>query len=153
MKKPVDVKFTKEGFEKLKKEYQDLLEKRPGVLDRLVAAREQGDLSENAGYHASREELSQIDRRLREINILVRHGEVVESRVSDQVGVGGTVKVTDGTNFYEYKIVGALEADPLCGKLSEVSPIGCALIGKKVGDQVEIEIPDGKIVYKIIEIK
>lgn len=153
MHKPIDVKFTKEGYEKIKEEYQKLLEKRPQVLIRLVAAREQGDLSENAGYHASKDELGKIDRRVRELKLLIRYGEVVESQTSGQVGIGNTVKVESGSNISEFKIVGRLEADPKSGKLSEVSPIGSALIGKKVGDEIEIEIPDGKISFKITEIK
>ena len=153
MQKIVDVKFTKEGFEKLKQEHQNLISRRPEVLARMVEAREQGDLSENAGYHASKEELLQIDRRIRELVILMRVGEVVDQKASDQVRVGSIVKITDGTEIFEYQIVGRLEADPLHGKLSEVSPIGSTLLDKKVGDEVEVEIPDGKMVYKIIELK
>ena len=153
MHKLIDVNFTKEGFEKIKDEYQKLLEKRPQVLTRLVAAREQGDLSENAGYHASKEELGKIDRRLRELKLLIRYGQVVEPQTSDQVAVGNIVKVSSGADISEFKIVGRLEADPKSGKLSEVSPIGSALLGKKAGDEVKITIPDGKITFRILEIK
>ena len=153
MQKIVDIKFTKEGFEKLKQEHHDLTSRRPEVLARMVEAREQGDLSENAGYHASKEELLQIDRRLAELKILMRFGEVVEHTVSDKVQVSSIVELTNGQGFFEYQIVGRLEADPLHGKLSEVSPIGSTLLDKKVGDEVEVEIPDGKMVYKIIELK
>lgn len=152
MKKPIDIKFTKEGYEKLGEEYQQLTEKRPGVLARMVAAREQGDLSENAGYHASKEELGKIDSRLRELKLLMRFGEIVDSKGANAVGVGSTVKVSKDAETYEFNIVGQLEADPVHGKLSEVSPIGNALLGKNVGDQVEVEIPDGKIVYTVLEI-
>lgn len=153
MQNPINVKFTKEGFEKLKVEHQKLLEKRPQVLTRLVAAREQGDLSENAGYHASKDELAQLDRRVRELKYLMRYGQIISAQLSGMVTVGNTVKVSKANETFEYKIVGLLEADPSQGRLSEASPIGNALIGKKVGDEVEIVIPDGKITYKIIEIK
>lgn len=153
MKKPIDIKFTKEGYEKLGEEFRQLTEKRPQVLTRMVAAREQGDLSENAGYHASKEELGKIDSRLRELKLLMRFGRVVNSQGSDAVGVGSAVKVSRDQDTYEFDIVGQLEADPVHGKLSEVSPIGSALLGKNVGDEVEVQTPDGKIVYKILSIK
>lgn len=153
MKKPIDVKFTKEGFEKIKQEYQSLLDKRPQVLTRLVAAREQGDLSENAGYHASKEELGRIDRRIRELKLLIRFGEVVESGSLDTVSIGNKVILSDGNKRFEYQIVGKLEADPARGKLSEVSPIGSALLGKKAGDEVIIDIPSGKANFKLLGIK
>lgn len=153
MKKPIDIKFTKEGYKKLGEEYQALIEKRPGVLSRMVAAREQGDLSENAGYHASKEELGKIDSRMRELKLLMRFGEIVDSKGSGVVGIGSTIKVSGQGDTFVFNIVGRLEADPVHGKLSEVSPIGSALLGKKVGDNVEVEIPDGKNVYTILEIK
>lgn len=153
MKKPIDVKFTKEGYAKLGEEYQQLTDKRPLVLARMVAAREQGDLSENAGYHASKEELGKIDGRLRWLKILMRFGEIVDSGGSGIVGIGSDVKVSRDKETYEFSIVGRMEADPAHDKLSEVSPIGKALLGKSVGDEAEVETPDGKIVYKILEVK
>lgn len=153
MKKPIDIKFTKEGYEKLGQEYQELIEKRPLVLARMVAAREQGDLSENAGYHASKEELGKIDSRMRELKLLMRFGEIVDSGGTDTVGIGSVVKVAKGADTFDFNIVGRLEADPAHGKLSEVSPIGSALLGKKIGDVVEVQTPDGKTIFKIIEIK
>lgn len=134
-------------------EYGQLTEKRPQVLTRMVAAREQGDLSENAGYHASKEELGKIDSRLRELKLLMRFGKIVNSQGSSIVGVGSAVKVSRGKDISEFNIVGQLEADPVHGKLSEVSPIGSALIGKNVGDEVEVQTPGGGIIYKILEIK
>lgn len=153
MKSPIDLKLTKEGLENLKKEFEELTEKRPQVLIRMVTAREQGDLSENAGYHASKEELSNIDYRLKELRIFIRFGEVIEPEASSQVQIGTTVELTDGKDHFEYKIVGRLEGDPLKGKISDVSPIGSALIGKKAGDKIEVETPDGKISYEILKIK
>lgn len=153
MKKPIDIKFTKEGYEKLGEEFRQLTEKRPQVLARMVAAREQGDLSENAGYHASKEELGKIDSRLRELKLLMCFGKIVNSQGSSIVGVGSAVKVSRGKDTFEFNIVGQLEADPVHGKLSEVSPIGSALLGKNVGDEVGVRTPGGDIIYKILEIK
>lgn len=152
MPKFIDVTFTKEGFEKLKREHDELVIRRPQVLARLVAAREQGDLSENAGYHASKDELAQIDRRVRELKLLIKYGQVVDLKSSGQVTLGSTVKVKSDGDVFEYQIVGRLEADPIAAKLSEVSPIGSALLNSKVGDKVEVEAPSGKIVFEVIEI-
>ena len=151
--KMADIRITREGFEKLKEEYKNLIEKRPHVLIRMVAAREMGDLSENAGYHASKDELARVDRRLRELRLLMKHVEVVEKQDSGNVSVGSSVKVTDGRHVYEFMIVGSLEADPAHGKFSQVSIIGLALIGKEVGNEVSVETPDGQITYKILTIK
>jgi len=153
VKKPIDIKLTEEGLENLKKEYQTLLDKRPEVLARLVAAREQGDLSENAGYHASKDELATLDRRLRELKIIFRFAEVIETSQNDFVDLGSQVTVENGSIMQEFTIVGALEADPAKNKLSNVSPIGSVLIGKKVGQSVEIDVPQGRVKYKIISIK
>ena len=152
MKKPIDIQFTKEGFEKLKEEYQALVDRRPGVLTRMVAAREQGDLSENAGYHAAKGELGWIDRRLRELKLLMRFGDVVESSQKAIVAFGSVVTVQSGEEKQDFTIVGKLEADPIRGRLSDVSPIGSALMGKKVGDKVEVDIPDGHVTYEVVAI-
>lgn len=152
MKKPINAQFTPEGFENLKKEFQELTEKRPGVVVRMSAAREMGDLSENAGYHAAKEELGNIDRRLRELKLLMRFGEILESQNTGVVDFGTVVTIDDGQNASRYTIVGALEADPLKGKISDTSPIGRALLGKRAGETVQIEVPNGKTTFKIIEI-
>lgn len=153
MKKPIDLQVTPEGYANLQKEFDQLTAKRPGVLTRMVAAREQGDLSENAGYHAAKEELGQIDRRLRVLKLLLRFAEVIKFEQSDAVGFGCAVKIHNGVNDMDFVIVSALEADPMQGKISDVSPIGKALLGKKVGESVAIETPGGRINYKVVEIK
>ena len=154
VKKPIEVKVTQEGFQKMKDEEQMLFVRRPGVLARMVAAREQGDLSENAGYHAAKEELGNIDRRLRELKILIRFADIMKGGgATGVIGIGNTVVVDDGTGPREFKIVGAVEANPTEGKMSDVSPIGKALVGKIVGDSVSVEIPDGTISFKIISVK
>lgn len=153
MKKPDDIQLTPAGLEKLKQEYQDLQNKRPSVLARMVAAREQGDLSENAGYHASKEELAKTDHRMREIKYLLRFIKVVKSDKSGEVKIGSSIVLNDGTTSYNFTIVGQFEADPVNNKLSNLSPIGAAVLGKKVGDKITIDTPDGKATYKLVDIE
>lgn len=152
MKKPIDLKLTAQGLQDLENEQDELIARRPGVLVRLVAAREQGDLSENAGYHAAKEELGRIDSRLRMLRLMIRSAEVVGARGVDVVSFGCNVVVSDGKGERQFNIVSALEADPSAGKMSDISPIGSALIGKKVGQSVDISVPDGKVRYKVLRI-
>lgn len=129
------------------------MEARPGVLTRMVAAREMGDLSENAGYHAAKERLGYIDRRTRHLKLMLRFAEVVGAKGTDEVTFGSVVKVKNGETEIEFAIVSAMEADPMKLKVSDVSPIGKALLGKKPGEEAVIETPDGKMIYKVLEIK
>lgn len=152
MQKPIDIKVTPEGLTNLKSELEELALKRPGVLARMVAAREQGDLSENAGYHAAKDELGHIDRRVRELKLMIRFAQLIEDKSSPNINLGSRVTVDIGGDQKEFRIVGKLEANPANGFVSEESPIGRALLSKKVGDSVDIEVPDGKITYKIISI-
>ncbi len=152
MQNVVTYKFTEEGYENLKKEKARLIARRPQVVINLSNAREQGDLSENAGYHAAKDELSQIDGRVRELDVLLRLGKIVEANQLSTVTFGSKVTVTDGNTQNVFTIVNALEADPNLGKMSDESPIGSALLGKKVGDSVDVSVPSGKVLYKIISI-
>jgi len=153
VRKPPSFKFTPDGFKQLEKERDELLARRPGVLTRLVAAREQGDLSENAGYHAAKEELGKIDSRVAELKLMIRLGKVEESQEINTVGFGNIVVINDGESEMEFTIVSAQEADPAKRKISDISPIGSALIGKRVGDTVEVESPGGKINFEIKAIR
>lgn len=153
MKNPFSLQITLDGYKKLEEEFKRLTEKRPGVLTRMVAAREQGDLSENAGYHAAKDELGQIDRRVRELKLLLKHAQIANSQGSGTISLGNRVLLKNEGAQTEFHIVSALEADPTKGKISDASPIGKELLGKKTGDHVEIVIPDGKIVYEVVEIK
>jgi len=153
MQKPIDLTLTQEGYNKLQKEFDDLMEARPGVLTRMVAAREMGDLSENAGYHAAKERLGYIDRRTRHLKVMLRFAEVKVAKGTDEVTFGSIVRVNNGDTEVEFAIVSAMEADPMKLKISDVSPIGKVLLGKKTGDEAIIETPDGKMVYKVLEIK
>lgn len=153
MKKPIDLKLTKEGYQKLLDEEQELKEQRPGVLKRMVEAREQGDLSENAGYHAAKERLGYIDSRLRRLKLMIRFADVVEPDGDDVVSFGDTVEVENDGAKMLYTIVSAQEADPAKGKVSDVSPFGKALMGKKAGDVAVVETPDNKISLKVLGVK
>lgn len=150
---PFDIKVTPEGLEKLKSEQEELTAKRPNVLARMVAAREQGDLSENAGYHAARDELSHIDSRVRELKLMIRFAQVIRGGNDSTVTIGSTVEVDDGAQSCQFKIVGKLEANPTDGLVSDESPLGQTLIGKKTGEVIEFETPDGKHSYKILRVK
>ncbi len=149
------IQLTKQGYEDLQKEYQGLLKnKKPQAVDRLQKARAMGDLSENSEYTAAKEELAFVEGRIREIEEILNQAEVVENHSSgDKVDVGSSVVVDNNGSQETFQIVGEFEADPMNKKLSQNSPIGQALINKKVGDLVEVNIPAGKVQYKIVEIK
>jgi len=153
MPKTANFRFTKEGYENLKEELNRLIKRRPTVVVNLSNAREQGDLSENAGYHAARDELSQIDSRTRELKYLLRVGKVIDKENSETISFGSKVTVDVNGQKLEFQIVEELEADPKKGKISTSSPIGAALINRKVGEEISIEIPNGNVIYKILEIK
>ena len=149
------IQLTQKGFDDLKIEHEDLLKnKKPKAIERLSKARSMGDLSENSEYTAAKEELAFVEGRVREIEEILENANIVENnQAGDQVQVGSTVTVEVGGNTESFQIVGEFEADPMNKKLSQNSPIGMALINKKIGDLVEVNIPAGKIQYKIIEIK
>lgn len=147
--------LTKQGFEKLKNELEELKnKKKPVVLERLTKARAMGDLSENSEYTSAKEELNFIEERIEEIEEILKNAKIAENPNNDDtVELGETVVVEKNNEKFVYTIVGEYEADPINGKISIGSPIGKSLIGRKIGEVVEIETPGGKIVYKILEIK
>jgi transcription elongation factor GreA len=149
------IQLTREGFENLQKELKDLLEnKKPAAVERLSRARAMGDLSENSEYVAAKEDLALVEGRIQEVEEIIKTAEVVTNHNGNHaVDVGVTVTVEADGKQDVFHIVGEFEADPMNKKLSHTSPIGKALIGKKVGDIVEVKIPAGKIQYKILEIK
>lgn len=149
------IELTKEGFEKLKLELDQLKKiERPRAVDLLQKARSMGDLSENSAYHSAREGLAMIEGKILETEEIIKSSIIIEKNNSiNQVSLGSTVVVESNGNKDQYKIVGEFEADPINKKLSSTSPLGSGFLGKKVGDSVEIQIPAGKVVYNIIEIK
>jgi transcription elongation factor GreA len=147
--------LTKKGFEDLKKEYDEMLNKtRPEVVERLSSAREMGDLSENAEYTAAREELAFIDGRLEELEELLRQAELIadDHHATQSVDLGSKVVVKIGDKDETFTVVGEWEADPIEKKISHESPLGKALLGKSVGDEIHVEAPAGKMTYKIVSI-
>lgn len=147
--------LTKQGYDNLKKELDELkTKKRQQAVDRLSKARAMGDLSENSEYSAAKEQLAFVEGRIQEIEEILKNVEVIENNNQENyIQLGSSVSVEINGKKELFQIVGEFEADPLNKKLSHTSPIGKALIGKKPGDWVEIQVPAGKIKYKIVEIK
>ncbi len=149
------IHLTNNGSAALKKELDDLIEvKRPKLVERLASARQQGDLTENSDYANAKEELEFLDGRIDELKEVLSKAEVVNGKEKDghtMVGTKVTLKNNNQTHIFE--IVGEWEADPLNKKISHDSPLGTALIGKKVGENVEVEAPAGKISYEILAIE
>lgn len=146
--------LTKEGLAELKKEHDELVNvKRPEAVARLAAARELGDLSENSEYAAAKQDLSFMDGRILELEDILHGAKVVTSHTKSHVDVGCKVILHVNGKKEEFHLVGEWEADPMQKKISHESPLGKALIGKKVGEKVEVEAPAGKIFYKILHIE
>lgn len=148
-----NIKLTKEGLEALKSELLELRDvKRPKLVDRLANARSQGDLSENSDYQSAKEELEFLDGRIEELEEVIKRAAVTSSVKTDGVDVGTEVTVRVNGSKVIFNIVGEWEADPVNKKISHESPLGKALVGKKIGDKVDVEAPAGKIQYEIVAI-
>lgn len=149
--------LTEEGLGDLQKEHDELVKvKRPEILERLSDARNQGDLSENAEYVAAREELSFIDGRIEEVEELLKQATVIKedhkTGAKSVVALGSTVTLHVSGKKEEFTVVGEWEADPTEKKISHESPLGKALLGKGVGDKIEVDAPAGKIAYTVVSI-
>jgi transcription elongation factor GreA len=148
------LKLTKEGLDALKIELKELLEvKRPKLVARLSYAREQGDLAENSDYQSAKEELEFLDGRIDELDGVVTTAVVADEPKNGGIGVGTKVTVKINGKQIVFNVVGEWEADPMNKKISESSPLGIALVGKKVGEKAEVTAPAGKIVYEIVAIE
>jgi transcription elongation factor GreA len=147
--------LTREGEKKLRAELAELTgPRREELARRLRSAIQMGDLSENADYHKAKEDQAFLEGRIQEIEAVLRTAIIVEKTRSDLVMVGSKVTVQEENFDPEvYDLVGAKEADPRQGKISNESPIGRALMDHKVGDVVEAETPGGKIRFKILKIE
>ena len=145
--------FTKQGYADLIKEKNDLTNSRAEAVVNLKSAREMGDLSENAAYRVARSKLSSVDRRLRFLTKILDNAYIMKVDFKGVVDVGCLVTVETKTGNQTYQIVNSHESDLANGKISYYSPVGRALIGKRVNDVVEVTTPNGKISYKIKEIK
>lgn len=157
MKKDNKILLTKEGLATIEKEYEDLTKnQRPAILEELQSARALGDVSENGMYSAAREKQSFIEGRIRELEDIIKRAEVaadVSETPKGMVSIGRTVLLETQKDRIAYSLVGAEEVNFAENKISHESPLGQALIGKKVGDIVEVKAPAGVVKYKVIEVK
>jgi transcription elongation factor GreA len=146
--------LTQQGVTELKTELQDLIALRSDIAERIKTAREFGDLSENMEYSAARQDQERNESRIAEIEHILANVQVITAPKADgKVVLGSTVKLkSDAGKEKQFQVVGTVEADPLNGKISDESPIGEALLGKKEGEQIEIKTPTETITYKIIDI-
>lgn len=148
-----EVHLTKDGIEELQAELEKLKVRRREVADDLKAAKKQGDLSENQDYTVAQEEHKYVENRIHEIEHTLQNAKVIEApQRSKTVQLGSTVHLRHENHTKAYTVVGSLESDPAEGKISDDSPIGKAVLGKKVGDEVEITTPAGTNTYTVSKI-
>lgn len=152
-----EVILSKEYLEKLEDELEYLKTKRrPEIAEKIKIARSFGDLSENADYDEAKNEQGEIESRIAKVEDMIRNAKTIEVNLnSDEVSVGHTVTVYDEEfdETIDYKIVGTAESDPVKGFISNESPVGAALIGKKIDDRVEVVTPNGKMYFTVKDIK
>jgi len=150
-----EVYLTASGLEDLKKELDYLkLEKRPEVINALKDARALGDLSENAEYDAARTEQALVESKIKELEVMIENAVVITEISTDKVSLGNkvTLKYVDDDDTEEYSIVGSKEADPFLNRISNESPIAMAIMGRKEGDIVTVDSPNGKYNVQIVKI-
>ena len=155
MKQKKEVLLTSEGFLELENELNNLKTvDRPRIIEAIKEARAQGDLSENADYDAARDEQAKIEARISELEYKLENAKIIEKTSGDVVQVGTTVTVmyVDDDEEEEYSIVGSMEADPFLNKISNESPIGKAIMDRRVGDIISVESPNGNYDIKIVKI-
>ena len=146
--------LTNEGLISVKGELDKLYKKRPHLVNRISRARTEGDLAENSDYINAREDLRFLDERIAELEEVLSKAKIVKKSKKDgRVAIGSKVTLKVNGNRQVFLIVGDWEADPLKGKISYTSPLGKALIGKNVGDKVEVSAPAGKVYYEILRIE
>ena len=144
--------ITTEGKKELEAELTLLKSRRGAIADKISEARDFGDLSENAEYDSAREEQGLLESRIAEIEDILLNADLIKAGSKSKVSLGSKVELKTGNKSVIYAIVGPVEADPLEGKVSNESPIGLAVFGKKVGDSATITTPKGTVTYKIVSI-
>lgn len=155
MAKKEEILLTAKGYADLEEELHDLrVNKRAENVQAIKEARSHGDLSENSEYDAARDEQAQLEARIQELEYKLEHAKIVDTNNKDLVNVGSTVVINymDDDEEEEYKIVGSLEADPFNNKISNESPIGAAIMGRKVGEIISVASPNGSYDVKIVSI-
>jgi transcription elongation factor GreA len=146
--------MTEEGLRKLQEELHTLKTvRRKEVAEAIQAAKEQGDLSENAEYVDAKDRQGLVEQRIAELEALLKNVEVIQKGNSTDVNVGNTVTLEVGGNKTAYTIVGANEANPAEGRISNESPLGRSLIGKKAGDDVSVRTPSGNRNVKVLSVR
>lgn len=150
MKKTYQI--TEVGKRELENELKALKGRRGEIADKIAEARDYGDLSENADYDTAREDQALVETRIAEIEDILANAQIIKSTGSSKIGVGSVVELKSDGKSVTYTLVGPVEADPLEGKISNESPIGIALMGKKVGENATITTPRGSMTYEIVKI-
>jgi len=141
-----DVHITPEGLAGVRRELEELVKhRRPDIASKIRAARELGDLSENFEYHAAKNEQGFIEARIAELDAIVKNHVIIDAPIgNDEVRLGSTVRFVEDEGAEEsYRIVGPAESDPKAGRVSHESSIGSALLGRRVGDEVQVPMPNG----------
>ncbi len=146
--------LSKDGLAKLRAELEQMTSvKRPEVAQRIHDAKEHGDLSENAEYEDAKNEQAFVEGRIQTLQALIKNATIIDEHTSnDHVQIGSTVKVSGPDGSQSFTIVGSTEAKPTEGRISNESPVGRALLGKKKGENVTVQVPAGDIAYKIVGI-
>ena len=145
--------ISADGLKKIKDELEYLKKvERPDVVAKISEAKAMGDLSENAAYAEAREHQAFIEGRILQLEDIIKNAVVIEKKEGGAVTIGAAITVQGNGKTKEYKIVGSNEANPAEGKISNESPLGRAFLGRKIGDEVTVETPAGKIIYKILTI-
>ena len=147
--------ITAEGYLKLEEELNELKNvRRPQIIKALKDARAQGDLSENSDYDAARDAQGKVESRIKELEYRLEHSEIAKIEKGGKVSVGSTVTIdyVDDDDTEVFSIVGSMEADPFENKISNESPIGKAILGKKVGDICDVPSPNGSYQVKVVKI-
>lgn len=148
------IQLTQAGYDEIVAELAELKEKEQTAIDRVALARQHGDLSENAEYHAAKDDLAFISSRIEELEGVVNQAKVIkQGKISSTVKVGSNVVLKHNKKTITYHLVTAWEADPMEKKISVESPLGKALVGKKQGEKIQVEVPAGLQTYEILEVK
>lgn len=145
--------LTAQGKRDLEKELEVLKARRGGIAEKIAEARDYGDLTENAEYDAAREDQGIVETRIAEIEDILHNADIIKVTKSSVIVLGSTIELSADKKSYTYSVVGPVEADPLNGKISDESPIGKALMGKKVGEKATISTPKGDTTYEVVSIK
>lgn len=153
MRSPAAIPFTADGFAEVKKQHEHYLSERPAAVENLRKSREMGDLSENGYYKASRQRLSFIDGRIRHFYKLLKLGRIVQTAANGTVQIGSKVRVKGSAAERTFTIVGGYESNPNEEKISHISPIGRALMGKRTGDRVSVPVPSGNVEYTVLSVQ